>query len=332
LLEVNLKLIHQQQSNLEHACSIYLICVFRDEHLLLEYFIEYYQSLGVTHFIMVDNLSNDEGPEYLKGLKDINILLYQSNNSYEEAAMGTDWVNCLLKKHCIGQYCFTVDADELFVFDTERFTSLNEIIHEMEASGTNAVPATLLDMYPKQINDNYQGGSNFLAHSPFFDELNEEYYEERAVAYKTFAFKLGGVRKRIFGATACINKFPFFKFDFDPLGLSPGYHFFQVNGKVRLQSDKISLFHEAGVLLHFKFLKPNLGVFYQTRVNESLSDEVASEEGRRAARTWANENEQYAQMFANESSVKFFDHRYSKRLNEVGDLSRFFSDDKESLE
>jgi len=320
-----LKLIHQQQSDREHLPPIYLLCVFRDENLLLEYFVEYYRSLGVTHFIMIDNMSEDEGPDYLRGLKNINMLLYQNNRSYEKAAMGTDWVNCLLKKHCVGQYCFTVDADELFVFDSEKYASLNELIHEMQVTDANAVPVTLLDMYPKKTNDHYQKGDSFLAHSAFFDDLNETYYEERGAAYESFVFMLGGVRQRVLGTNACINKFPFFKYDFYPMGVAPGYHFFQLDGNVQLQSHKINLFQQAGVLLHFKFLKPHLGKFFQARVEENLCEEVASDESSRAARSWANENEQYALVFAHEGSVNFYDHQYSRLLNEISDLSNFFS-------
>ena len=60
-----LKLTYQQKRSSIQPRPIFLLGVLRDEHLLLEYFVNYYQSLGVTHFIMIDNLSKDEGPEYL---------------------------------------------------------------------------------------------------------------------------------------------------------------------------------------------------------------------------------------------------------------------------
>ena len=319
-----MKLVHQQQSATEVLRPIYLLCVFRDENMLLEYFIEYYRSLGVTHFIMIDNLSKDGGPEYLKSLKNINLLLYRNSDSYEKASMGTEWVNCLLKEHCAGQYCFTVDADELFYFDTDKYASFNDLIDDMEATETNAIPVTLLDMYPKESNDTYQKGSNFLTHSAYFDDFNETFYEKRGIAYETFVFMLGGVRQRVFGATACINKFPFFKYNFYPMEVAPGYHFFQLNRKVQLQSDKISLFPDAGVLLHFKFIKPCLGNFYHARLETNQNEEMEPGAARQASRTWANENEKYAQMFAHGSSIKFYDSKYSKLLSGAGDLSKFF--------
>jgi len=291
----------------------------------LEHFIAYYQSLGVTHFIMIDNLSEDEGPEYLKSLKHINLRLYRTECSYRDAAYGTKWINQILKKYCVDHYCFTVDIDELFLFDSRKYQTLHDLIDDMESSGSNTVPVTLLDMYPKRTNDSYRRGKEFLSHSQYFDDLNETFYEERGEVYETFAFKVGGVRRRVLGAKVCINKFPFFKYDFHPLEVAPGYHFFKVNGKVQLQSDKISLFQQAGVLLHFKFLKPHLEDFFKTRVNESQCEDVVSDGARHAARSWADENQQYAQLFAHQGSVDFFDHHYSRLLKDVGDLSSFFS-------
>ena len=107
-----MKLVLKQSRGPRPARPVYLICVFRDEHLLLEYFVEYYRTLGVTHFILIDNLSGDAGPEYLKSLENINLWLYRTEDSYRDAAYGTRWVNELLREHCGGHYCFTVDVDE----------------------------------------------------------------------------------------------------------------------------------------------------------------------------------------------------------------------------
>lgn len=307
-----LRLIHQQKSNSEPERSIFLICVFRDENLLLEYFIEYYRALGVTHFIMVDNLSEDGGPEYLRSLTNINLRLYRTDESYREAAYGTKWVNDLLQRHCIDQYCFTVDVDELFMFDKRSYLTLLDLIDDMEKSGENVVPATLLDMYPAKMNDSYQRGSRFLDHSSFFDDLNEEYYEERGAVYDSFTFKVGGVRKRVLGVSACINKFPFFKYNFYPLGLAPGYHFFQQGGSVVLQSDDIKLHGKPAVLLHFKFIKPQFQAFVEQRI-------VRNEDWENSA-----EYKSYLQVLETKKSLEFYEQRYSIEMLDNNDLNKFF--------
>jgi hypothetical protein len=307
-----LKLVHQQHCISGIRNPVYLLCVFRDEHLLLEYFVDYYRSLGVTHIIMIDNLSEDRGPEYLKSLKNINLLLYRTEDSYRDAAFGTAWINQLLQEHCINQYCFTVDVDELFVFDSRRYRDLHDLVDEMESSGSNAVPATLLDMYPRKVNDNYQQGTAFLTHSPFFDDLNETYYEVWHELYETSVFRVGGVRKRKFGVTACMQKFPLFKYDFSPLGVAPGYHVFQHNGEVLFQSDKIKLHRDPGVLLHFKFIKPQLAEFVEQRINRNEDwDDSAEYRAYREA------------LGGKDNVLEFFDEKFSRKFENIESLGKF---------
>jgi len=325
-MKPGLELVHRQQSGHKRSRAVYLVCVFRDERLLLEYFIKYYLSLGVTHFIMLDNLSKDGGPEYLTSLDNINLWLYSTDDNYRNAALGTDWVNDLMREHCIGQYCFTVDADELFVFDHERYSSLNQLIEDMEFNQANAVPATLLDMYPKSTNDNdYQRGEDFLQHSSYFDGLNDEFYEDRGSIYEHFQHKVGGVRRRVFGVTVCIHKFPLIKYDFYPLGVAVGYHFFQRDGIVLRQSAQIRLHSQPCVLMHFKFIKPDLVEFYKDRANDNREYPTVKASSVRAISSWASENESYLQLFGQGTGTRFYDPEFSESLNEWRDLSRFFS-------
>jgi len=285
--------------------------VFRDERLLLEYFIEYYRSLGVTHFIMIDNLSLDDGPQYLKSLEKINLLLYRTEDSYREANYGTLWVNNLLEEHCLDQYCFTVDVDELFVFDTAKYPSLQHLVKSMESSGANVVPATLLDMYPRETNNDYCSGQDFLGHSRYFDDPDSSYYEEWGPIYGSFHHKVGGVRKRVLGTTVCIHKFPFFRFDFQPLGVATGYHFFQDQGDVVRQSELIRLHENPTVLLHFKFIKPNFRAFVRKRIadNQDWKDSV--------------EYRSYEKTLGSKPALQFLDPEFSRKLSSIEDLKSF---------
>lgn len=309
----SLELVHQNHSKLHLQCPIFLLCVIRDEYLLLEHFVDYYKSLGVTHFIFIDNLSEDAGPKYLESLKDINLWLYRTEDSYRDAAYGTTWINELLGKHCRGHYCFTIDVDELFLFDTTKYQTLQQLIDDMELDDANVIPVTLLDMYPKKTNASYQRGQKFLSHSPYFDNLNKDFYRELGVVYKTFVHKVGGVRERVLGTTVCIHKFSFFKYDFYPLGVAPGYHFFQACGEPLRQSDKIRLHKHPSVLLHFKFIKPNFKVFVEQRISNNQD--------------WKNSSEyrSYLDVLQTNEDLDFFDERYTKRLIKHEDIEFFFS-------
>jgi len=314
LREPELQLVHEVQNGSDPSRPVYLLCVFRDENLLLPHFVDYYRRLGVSHFLFVDNQSLDDGPRYLQGLEDINLRLFRADSSYREAGFGTDWVNSLLTRYGAGQYCFTVDVDELFTFDRRRYGSLNEVIREMEASASNVVPTTLLDMYPYETNDLYRRGGDFLEHSPFFDAYNTSYYAMRGTIYDTWAHKVGGVRNRVLGTTVCIHKLPFFRYDFSPVGVAPGYHFFQRDGRILRQSDQIHLLEHPAVLLHFKFIKPYFKAFVERRLahNEDWNDSA--------------EYRSYSEVLKSRDSIRFWSPEFSKRLERAEDLSAFFQD------
>lgn len=291
---------------------IFLLCVFRDESLLMERFIKYYRMLGVTHFVMIDNLSIDGGPNYLRLLKDVNIILYRADGSFKDAMFGVEWINICMKRHCAGQYCFAVDMDELFVFDTQKYRSLHDLIREMESMGANCVGATLLDMYPKKLNNNYQQGKSLIQHSPYFDDWNASFYGTKSILYDTFSWKVGGLRARIMGASPIVHKFPFVKYNFDPLGFNTGYHFFQYRGKVAVKANVIKVLKTPAVLLHFKYVKHDLLQVFKQRILNNQD--------------WNNSSEYklYVNALEKEKIVSFYDSRYSKKLSQINDLSKFF--------
>ena len=54
--------------------DILLFCTLRDEMIRLPYFMQYYRDLGVSHFLIVDNDSNDGGREYLASQSDVSLV------------------------------------------------------------------------------------------------------------------------------------------------------------------------------------------------------------------------------------------------------------------
>jgi hypothetical protein len=197
------------------------------------------------------------------------------------------------------------------MFDSRRYGTLHDLIDDMEIHEANAVPVTLLDMYPKQTNNSYVRGSDFLIHSPYFDDLNSEYYESTKSIYEIFRHRIGGVRKRVLGTRVCIHKFPLFKYNFYPIGVAPGYHFFQLDGNVLRQTDEIRLHNALSVLLHFKFIKRNFPDFVQQRIvrNEDWGD--------------SQEYRSYMQALGGRTALQFFDEKYSRKLTNIEDLRRF---------
>ena len=129
--------------------SIILICVVRDELLLLEYFIRHYDQLGVTHFVFVDNGSKDDTVEYLLNRTDIDCQVYYTTDSYAKNEYGISWVNEILDTQCKNKWCVVVDVDELIM--PRNNESLVDIKNKMEQDDQNVLPTCLIDFYPTHL-------------------------------------------------------------------------------------------------------------------------------------------------------------------------------------
>src|SRR5690606_23431055 len=89
---------------------VLLFSCLRNERVRLPYFLKYYRDLGVDHFVIVDNDSDDGSREYLAAQKDVS--LWSTRASYRKARFGMDWLTHLLRSYGSGRWCLTVDVDE----------------------------------------------------------------------------------------------------------------------------------------------------------------------------------------------------------------------------
>ena len=119
---------HKDFNNEIQDDSFILLCVLRDEYILLEYFINYYEKLGVTHFIFIDNDSSDGSFEYLLDKKDTNMMLFKNTGSFKSSNFGSMWVEELLLLYCKDKWCLTIDIDELLYIggEDDKENNLNQ--------------------------------------------------------------------------------------------------------------------------------------------------------------------------------------------------------------
>jgi len=234
--------------------DILLFSTFRDEYVRLPYFMEYYRNLGVSHFIMVDNDSQDGGREYLAEQPDVS--LWTTKASYKNARFGVDWLNWLQAKYADGHWILVVDPDEFFVYPFCDTRPIRALTDWLDVSHLRSFGAMLLDMYPKGRMDavHYRPGQNPIEIASWFDPGN--YVIQKNHAFGNLWIQ-GGPRARVFFAdkpkkAPALNKVPLVKWDrryafvssthmLLPRGLNQTYD--------TLGGEKAS-----GVLLHAKFL------------------------------------------------------------------------------
>ncbi|MEX0280761.1 MAG: glycosyltransferase family 2 protein [Arenibacterium sp.] len=122
--------------------------VLRNEMSRLEWFLRHYRGLGVRHFLMIDNGSSDGSFEFLAEQEDVS--LWSAKGLYRDAHFGRDWSNALLRRYGHGHWCLVLDADELLVYSGYRTNDLASLTRRLDAQGTEAFGALMLEPYPEE--------------------------------------------------------------------------------------------------------------------------------------------------------------------------------------
>ncbi len=234
--------------------DVLVFSTLRNERIRLPYFLEYYRRLGISHFLIVDNASDDGSREYLEEQPDVS--LWRSDKSYKRARFGVDWLNWLQMRYGHGHWCLVVDPDEFFVYpfcDTRPITALTDWL---DASSIKSFGAMLLDMYPNGPIDAqpYQEGQNPFEIANCFDSGN--YIIRRNAAFGNLWIQ-GGPRARAFFAddpsrAPALNKIPLVKWNRNFAYVS-STHMLLPRG-LNLVYDEWGGEKASGCLLHAKFL------------------------------------------------------------------------------
>jgi len=198
-------------NSLRYANIVLVLCAY-NEGPRLRFFFEFYKSLGVDHFIFLDNQSTDDSVSIAQSYD--NVSIYLADGSYKKSRFGIDWVNYVLSTYCNNKWILFVDADEFLSFDIGD-GKLCDLIAALEKDGRKSAQSLMLDMYsdaaggvPRGLNE----GQDPLETSPYYD--SQGYYISRELSSNTTWIK-GGVRNRLFfdkvGSGPALNKTPLVK-------------------------------------------------------------------------------------------------------------------------
>lgn len=234
--------------------SILCFTTLRNEVIRLPYFLDHYRALGVGHFLLVDNGSNDGSAEFLRGQQDVSI--WHTTASYRASRFGVDWLNWLKMRYGHGRWVLVVDADEILIYPDWDTRRLPELTQWLDSQGQRSMGAMMLDMYPKGSPDKHSYAPD---QDPFdllcwFDAYG--YWVQRQRKLDNFWLQ-GGPRARCYFAdnprrAPTLNKIPLvrwnrrYAFTNSTHSALPSFlnHTFDEDGR-----EKVS-----GVLLHSKFL------------------------------------------------------------------------------
>jgi hypothetical protein len=193
--------------------GVLVFSVVRNEMSRLPYFLEFYRTAGVSHFLFVDNDSNDGTGDYLKAQTDCSV--WQTSAPYRDARFGLDWLTWLMMRHGHGRWCLMVDADELLVYAGDDQHSIADLSAQLDRQGYQGFGAFMLDLYPDGPlgTQTYEAGQDPREVLTHFD--GAPYRAERQEP-KGNLWMQGGVRERAFFAeqperSPTLNKIPLMK-------------------------------------------------------------------------------------------------------------------------
>lgn len=234
--------------------DVLVFSTIRNERIRLPYFLKYYRSMGVRHFLMVDNSSDDGSREYLQAQGDVS--LWTTTASYKRSRFGVDWLNWLQSSYGHNHWTLTVDVDEFFIYPFCDTRPIQALTDWLDASAIRSFGAMLVDMYPKGRLDAqpYAEGQDPFEIAAWFDSGN---YMIQKNGFYGNLWVQGGPRARLFfagnpaGAPA-LNKIPLVRWDRDYTYVS-STHMLLPRG-LNLTYDDWGGEKASGCLLHAKFL------------------------------------------------------------------------------
>ena len=234
--------------------DVFLFSVERNERVRLPFFLDYYRSLGVGHFIMVDNGSDDGSREFLKAQSDV--TLWETDASYRRSRFGMDWLNWLKYVYAHERWALTVDLDEFFVYPFCDTRPVHALTDWLDACGIRSFGSIIVDMYPKgDLGDQvYAEGQDPFETASWFDPGN--YTFSKHPLYRHLWIQ-GGPRARVFFAdrpyeAPALNKIPLVRWN-RRYTYASSTHMLLPRG-LNLVYDERGGEKASGCLLHAKFL------------------------------------------------------------------------------
>ncbi len=208
LLRPRIKHLHGPLRISHGLDELIVITVVRNAELHLHPFIEHYLSLGVKHFVFLDNGSTDRTRETLCALSKVTVLQTDAPYAKYENTMK----RYLAETFSPGRWNLCADIDELFDYPFSDRLSLRSFLSYLNANSYTAVVAQMLDMFPAlplaQVKD--KRGERMQETHVYYDisALRKTEYLWSTRSNPEIKMHWGGIRKAVFGSDNGLTKSP----------------------------------------------------------------------------------------------------------------------------
>jgi hypothetical protein len=184
------------------------ICVVRNGGLYIHSFMEHHLSIGVKHFVFLDNGSTDDTTEKLSAWN--NVTLLQTDVPYKKYE--NTMKRYLAEKFSPGRWNLCVDIDERFNYPSANRLSLRDFLRYLAANHYTAVAAQMLDMFSERPLTGLKtvGDDPLVEKYPYYDisAITKTEYVWSPPSNPAIKYYRGGIRKTVFGTNNGLTKSP----------------------------------------------------------------------------------------------------------------------------
>ena len=208
LLPSKVRHLHGPQRISYSLEELLVISVVRNGELYIKSFLDHYRSMGVRHFVFLDNGSADRTVEMLCLQDDVTVLQTDAPYSKYENTMK----RYLAERFSLGRWNLCADIDELFEYPFAENLSLTDFLTYLNTNGYTAVVAQMLDMFSNvPLNEMASQTEDVLSEKyPYYDisSIDKEEYLWSQRSNPDIKMHWGGIRRLIFGTINGLTKTP----------------------------------------------------------------------------------------------------------------------------
>lgn len=206
LLRPQIKHVHGPLNISYAPDQLLVISVVRNGELYVKSFLDHYRSMGVTHFVFLDNGSIDRTLEMLCAQKEVTVLQTGARYSKYENTMK----RYLAERFSPGRWNLCADIDEFFDYPFSKNLPLCDFLRYLNENRYTAVVTQMLDMFSDIALNKLESKADDLLKEkyPFYDisSIEKEDYLWSERSNPAIKMHWGGIRKLVFGTINGLTK------------------------------------------------------------------------------------------------------------------------------
>lgn len=190
--------------------QVAMISLLKNAAYYIDHMIAHHRSLGVSHFIFIDNGSTDGTRERLATYDDVTVFLNTLPVNKYECLLRAD----IARMAVTGGWFLFVDSDELIMFPRGEGRHISEFAAYCNSNGYDGVIGHFLDLFPLQslkesakwdytrsIEEFHQYSLQNIKYCDYYSEdtFCAWFLKDNVLSNDEIKFMLGGIRNEVFG-------------------------------------------------------------------------------------------------------------------------------------